>query len=150
MNLTCTLTNSPAGAQSVPTCSLNPASIIFLSSGSGTTALTVNTTAASTASVVQPSRREFWKFGGTGTALALVLLFGLPMRRRWMSMLVLVCCLAAAGAIGCGGGGGRSTQTTTGKTIAATTAGAYTFTVTGTDTVNSKITTSANVAITVQ
>ena len=151
MNLTCTLTNSPAGAQSVPTCSLNPASITFSSSGSGTTALTVSTTAASTASLVQPSRREFWRFGGSGSVLALVLLFGLPKRRRrWVSMLVLVCLIAAAGAIGCGGGGGGSTQTTTGKTIAATTAGSYTFTVTGTDTVNAKITTSASVGITVQ
>jgi uncharacterized membrane protein len=149
MNLTCTLTGSPANAQSLPTCSVSPATVPLTSSGTGTTTLKVNTTAASTASLMRPARLKFWATGG-GSVLAFVLMFGVPSRRRrWVSMLVLLWVIVAAGAFGCGGGG-QSPSSPSNPSTPATTAGSYTFTVTGTDTINAKITASATVIITVQ
>jgi hypothetical protein len=145
LNLTCALTKSPTGAQSLPTCSLNPTSVTLKPSGSGTSVLTVTTTAGSTASLVQPSRKSLWGFGG-GTVLAVLLMCGIPaQRRRWMSMLALLWIVVASVAVGCGGGSGSSTQNTSG-----TTAGNYTFAVTGTDSTNASITTSTTVSVTVQ
>jgi hypothetical protein len=54
--------------------------------------------------------------------------------------------IAGAGVIGCGGG--SPTQTNPGTP--ATTAGNYTFAVTGTDSANSKITVSTTATITVE
>jgi hypothetical protein len=149
MNLGCTLTSSPTGAQSLPTCALNPASVTLASGGNGTSTLTVKTTAASTTALARPTDQHFWKLGSGGAALAALLLFGIPFRRRrWISMLTLLLFVAAAGAIGCGsgpsGGGGG------GSTTPATTAGNYTFTVAATDSVNTKITASTTISVTVQ
>jgi hypothetical protein len=147
MNLTCALTNSPTGAQSLPTCSLNPASITLTSGGSGTTTVAIDTTAASGTALARPHRQNLWGLGESGALLAVVFVFCVPSRRRrWTSMLALVLVIAAVGIIGCGGGGGQ----TTGPTTPATTAGNYTFTVTGTDSANSKITVSTTVTVTVQ
>jgi hypothetical protein len=148
MNLTCTLTGSPSGAQSVPTCSLNPASVTIASGSNGTSVLTVNTTAASATSSVAPFGQNLWHLGGGCAALAALLMFGIPARRRrWASMIVLVF-LVFAGAIGCGAG--SSTTPPISPSTPATTPGKYTFTLTGTDSADSKITTSTNVIITVQ
>lgn len=70
-------------------------------------------------------------------------------RRRWASMSILLWVIVLAGAIGCGGGGQGSTPPNN-PTTPATTAGSYTFTLTGTDTTNAMITTSANVIVNVQ
>jgi len=150
MTLTCTPASSPANAQSLPTCSLNPTSVTLASGGNGTSTLTVKTTAASTTALARPTDQHFWKLGSGGAALAALLLFGIPFRRRrWASMLVLLLFVAAAGVIGCGGGttfsgggGGSSTP--------ATTAGNYSFTVAATDSVNAKITASTTIVVTVQ
>jgi len=151
MNMTCTLTGSPAGAQNLPVCNLNPASVTVTSGGSGTTVLTVNTTAAATNALVRPLRWNRWKFGSEAAALATVLMLGIPSRRRrWLPMLALLSVVVFAGAIGCSGGGGSSTTSPPSSDTKATTAGSYTFTVAGTDTINSKITTSASVIVTVQ
>jgi hypothetical protein len=64
-------------------------------------------------------------------------------------MVILLAVGIAVCTIGCGGGGGGGGQTT-GPTTPATTAGAYVFTVTGTDSANSKIAASATVKVTVQ
>jgi hypothetical protein len=77
-------------------------------------------------------------------------MFGMPSRRRWASLLVLLWSIAVAGAIGCSGGSTQGTPSPTHTSIPATTAGSYTFAVTGTDTANSNITTSGNVTITVR
>jgi len=148
MNLACALTASPNGAQSLPTCSMNPTSITLASSGSSTSKLTVNTTAASTTARLHPFGAPLRWLGGGGATLAAVLLFGIPARRRrWASMFALLLAIVAFGTAGCGGGGNSGGG---GKTIPATTAGNYTFTVTGTDTVNTQITTSTKVVVTVQ
>ncbi len=151
MNLSCSLTSSPSGGQSLPTCVLNPTSVTIASGGSGTSTLTVNTTAASTTAQARPTDQHLWKLGGGGAVLAALLFFGIPFRRRgWTSMLALLFLVAAAGAIGCGGGGGTSGGGGGGSSTPATTAGNYSFTVAATDSVNSKITTSTTVTITVQ
>jgi len=147
MNLTCSLTASPSGAQSLPVCSLNPTSVTLTTGGIGTTVFTVKTTAASVASFVPPSELRQWGIGYRGSVLAVVLMFGIPSRRRrnaWI--LVFLLAAAVSGAVGCGGGGGN--QNTTSGTP-RTTAGSYTFVVTATD-ANSTVTTSANVVISVQ
>ena len=148
MNLACALTASPNGAQSLPTCSMNPTSITLASSGSSTSKLTVNTTAASTTARLHPFGVPLRWLGGGGATLAAVLLFGIPARRRrWASMFALLLAIFAFGTVGCGGGGNSGGG---GQTTPATTAGNYTFTVTGTDTVNTQITTSTKVVVTVQ
>jgi hypothetical protein len=148
MDIACTLTSSPAGAQSLPICSLSTASVTLAASGNGTATLTIGTTAASSkASLARPARQRLFGLGGGGGLLAVVLFFGLPSRRRrWASMLLLLAIACAGLAIGCGGDGGQSP----GPSTPATTVGGYTFTVTGTDSSNSKISTSATVALTVQ
>jgi Chitobiase/beta-hexosaminidase C-terminal domain/FG-GAP-like repeat/Bacterial Ig-like domain (group 3)/NHL repeat len=151
MNLACALTASPSGAQSLPTCSMNPTSITLASGGSSTSKLTVNTTAASTTAWLHPFGAPLRWLGGGGAALAAVLLFGIPARRRrWASMFALLLAIFAFGTAGCGGGGNSGGGGGGGQTIPATTAGNYTFTVTGTDSVNAQITTATTVVVTVQ
>jgi YVTN family beta-propeller protein len=151
MNLSCSLTSSPAGAQSLPTCALNPASVTLASGGSGTSTLTVKTTAASTSALALPTDQHLWKLSSGGAVLAALLLFGIPFRRhRWISMLTLLMLVTAAGAIGCGGGAGANGGGGGGSTAPATTAGNYSFTVSATDSANAKITTSTTISVTVQ
>jgi hypothetical protein len=147
LDMTCALGNSPTGAQSLPTCSLNPANIAIAAGGSGTSTLTINTTAASNSALARPLPRNLWDVGGGGALLAVLVLFGVPSRRRhWALMFVLVALALGGCAIGCGGSGGQST----GPGTPATTAGNYTFSVTGTDSANPKITVSTNVKVVVQ
>jgi hypothetical protein len=147
LNLTCSLTKSPTGAQALPACTLAPTSVTLKASGTGTTALSVTTTAASTTALFrEPSRKSLWGLGGGGSVLAVLLLCGIPARRRrWLSVLMLLWVVLASAAIGCGGGGSAK-----GVPTAATTSGNYTFTVTGTDAKDATITTSATVVVTVQ
>ncbi|WP_263356176.1 beta strand repeat-containing protein [Acidicapsa ligni] len=141
LNLACALTASPSGARSLPTCSINPASVTLASGGKATATLSVTTTAASAIALLHSAGTLRW-LGGGGAALAAIFVWGIPARRRrWMSMLAVLLLLSAAGVIGCGGGG---------QTTPATTAGTYTFTVTGTDSVNSQITASINMTVAVQ
>lgn len=149
MNLTCALTSSPAGAQSLPTCSLSPATLAIASGGTGTTSLSVKTTAASNNAMVQPLRQGGWELGG-GTVLAVVLMLGVPRARRRRLLIVALVAISVAGWMtGCGGGGNGGGGTT-GPSTPATTAGNYVFTVTGTDSADTEIATSAKVNITVQ
>jgi hypothetical protein len=155
MNVSCKLTGSPVAAVSLPTCNLNPASVVLAAGGNVSNTLTIQTTAASTTSSMLPSQLNIWGFGGGGAVLAGVLMLSVPTRRRrWVSLLVLLC-IFVAGAIGCGGGsGGTSNSGSSSHTVTnstpATTAGVYTFTVSGADTTNANITTSAVVTLTVQ
>jgi hypothetical protein len=68
-----------------------------------------------------------------GTALACILLVGIPARRRrWWSILGMLVLLfsVVGGALGCGGGGNGGVGGRGGNS--GTTAGAYVITVTGT------------------
>jgi hypothetical protein len=149
MKMSCTLTGSPSGAQSLPTCSLNPTTMNITTGGTGSTTLTVQTTAASTTALLVPVRMKLLGLGG-GTILAGLFLIGVPTRRRrWMEMIVLLWVLVTASAIGCGGSGGSSSGSG-GASIPATTAGTYTIQVTGTDSSNASITATTSVAVIVQ
>jgi hypothetical protein len=100
-------------------------------STSGTVTATVATTAATTAQLERPKPRgNGRKWLGGGAVLALLAFFGVPARRRsWRSMLSGILVMAAlAGLAGCG----DFWQAPAGNTAGGTTAGAYTFTVTGT------------------
>jgi MYXO-CTERM domain-containing protein len=142
LNLSCTLTASPAGAQSLPTCSINPASVVIAAGGKATTVVTVNTTAASSGSALN-------QWGGGGV-LALAILFAAPsLRRRKTTVLFIVCGIAITAIIGCGGHGSAGSGTPT-QTTPATTAGSYTFRVVATAASNAKLTDSANLTITVE
>jgi hypothetical protein len=152
LDLACKLTTSPSGAVSLPTCTLNPATLSLSAGGSGKTALTVATTAGSSASMAVPSRKSLWGLRGGGVVLAMLFLCGIPARRRrFAAMLALLWVAVVSLAIGCGGGGGGGqTGSKTGPAVPATTAGSYVFTVTGTDASNAAITTSTTVGVTVQ
>src|SRR6185312_16155165 len=141
------MTASPKGAQDLPTCSLNPGSVALTAKGTATTTLTIQTTGSSMAANAAPSAWKIRWIGTGSTAFAALLLFGLPRRRRcWQWTAVLLMTIVAAGAIGCGGG----SQTPPPPGAIATTAGNYTFTVTGTDKADLKITTSSSISVTVQ
>lgn len=147
MNLSCALIASPVGAQNLPTCSLTPKTLTVKANAVGTATLAVQTTGATSTAQSSHAGPNPWGLGG-GSALAVLMMFGLPSRRRRLfSALGLLLVLVAVGTVGCGGG--APSGTTSGA--AATTAGTYTFTITGTD--NSAtpiITTSAVVSVTVQ
>jgi len=145
IDLTCTLTTSPSGAQSLPTCAISPATLPLASGANGSSTVTVSTTAASTTAMAKPAGSNLFGFGG-GLALAGLLMFGISARRRrWLSMLALLLVTVGAAAIGCGGSAKLVTTVTP-----ATTSGSYIFTLTGTDSVNSSIVTSTTFTVTVQ
>jgi hypothetical protein len=136
--LTCAV--SPAAASDPATCSLSPASVTISGATAQTSALTVVTTAASSAALVRPKAGGVPWYAAAGAALACVLFFGIPVRRRsWQTLLGMLILLASVSAfvVGCGGnrgsggtggsGGGGSTPANPG-----TTAGPYKVTVTGT------------------
>lgn len=150
LNLSCTLASSPANAQSLPTCSLNPTSIAITASGNGTAMMTVKTTAATNSALAVPNSLRLLGVG-SGMILAGLLWLGIPARRRrWLALAVFASFLGAAGFLtGCGGGGSSSTGPTKPGTP-ATTAGTYKFTIAGTDSANSVITASTIVNVVVQ
>jgi hypothetical protein len=103
-----------------------------------TSTLTVFTTASTTAE--NEVKMLFWPSAG-GTALAFVLLIGVPRRRRnWLAMVGLLVVFASISSIGCGGGGaaGSGGSGGVGNGVeggnSGTSAGTYTVTVTGTGT----------------
>ncbi len=123
-----------------PTCALNPASV---ANGSGTSVLTVSTTAATTASLTPHSRGVFYAmllpiaglaFLGTGITSRKKKLWGFLLGCLLFSTLII---LPACGGSGSGGGGGHP----------GTPAGSYTVTVTGT---SGSLTHTATASVTVQ
>ncbi len=135
VTLACALTSSPTGATDLPSCSVTSGSPVTLSSTttSGTATVTVSTTAASSAALAYPKlpgKGRGWEGAGGGAVLAFLLFLGIPARRRsWRSMLGILVMMAALGSLAACGGG---SSTTTPPGNPGTTAGTYTFTVTGT------------------
>jgi len=140
VTVACSLTASPAGAIDLPTCAaggqvaLGPGSS---GTASGTTTVSVTTTAASTGELVYPNmggKGRGWAGAGGGAVLALLLFLGIPARRRsWRSMLGMIALMAILGSLAaCGGGGSGGGGGGGGGGNSGTTAGAYTFTVTAT------------------
>ena len=146
ISMACTLTSSPTGATTATLPSCAPAAgsaTVTLKSGAstGTATMTVTTTAATTGALVRPALRGNGRgLMGAGSAiLALLVLLGIPARRRgWQAMLGAFVLLAVLGGLtSCGGGGssgsgGGGSSGGGGTSIPGTTAGTYTFTVTGT------------------
>ncbi len=137
VTLSCSLTSSPTGASDLPGCTITTGSPVALSVGttSGNATATVTTTAA-TADLIRLNLGlgKGWLGTGSGAVLAVLLFFGIPARRRsWRKLLCIMVAMAIIGTLsscggsnGGGGGGGG-----TGPTNPGTTAGTYTFTVTG-------------------
>jgi len=148
ISMTCTLTSSPTGATTATLPSCAPAAgsttvTLKLGASTGTATMTVTTTAATTGALVRPVLRGNGRglMGAGSAVLALLVLLGIPARRRsWRAMLGALVLLAAFGSLAaCGGGGGSSGSGGGGRggggggsSSPGTTAGAYTFTVTGT------------------
>jgi subtilase family serine protease len=149
LNSTCTLTNSPTGAVSLPTCSASGTITYTNGTATGSGTAIVSTTATTTVDLVRPKLpgSKEWLGAGSGALLALLVFFGIPARRRsWRRMLSILIVMVAIGALAsCGGGGSSGGGGTT--TIPGTTAGNYTFTVQGTG--NDPASTSETVQFTV-
>jgi hypothetical protein len=144
MNFACTLTGSPKDAQSPPGCFVFPASVTLAGNGTGTTVVTVKTTAATSSAV---SRLSLWGLGG-GALLACGFILAVPSRRRsWISALFLF--VLATALLGCSGGG-KSSGSASVPNTPATTAGNYTFNLVGTDSANAKLTAQTQFTVTVQ
>jgi len=131
----CALTTSnPSNAVDVPTCAVSPTTVALSSSAtSGSVTVNITTTAATaTTLLAHPYQRGKGRgWGGAGGAvLTFLVFFGIPSKRRsWRSMLGAVALIVALGSLaGCG----DFWQAPGGNTADGTTAGTYTFTVTGT------------------
>jgi subtilase family serine protease len=122
--LTCAVTG---GGTPAPTCSLAPTSV---ANSSGTSTLTVKTTAARSLSGAVTSPPGFGWFAATSGALfAGIFLVGMPTRRRRIAGLGLMLLLFFSAGAGCGGSSSSSGGNAQGG---GTPAGNYTITVTGT------------------
>jgi len=130
ISLACSVTSSPAGAQNVPTCTIDQSASVSGAQPASAT-LTIKTTAPSTTA----AHSQFWKISSLGgeTLAAAVLLFIFPIRRRrWQSLMgVLMLIVLLTAVTGCGGTS-KPISTGGGGGSAGTTPGNYAITVTGT------------------
>jgi hypothetical protein len=127
VSLSCAVTTSIASPNDPPTCSL-PSSVSITGASAATATLTVNSTAATAASLTRPLR-GIWG-SGSGAVLAIALFFGIPRRRRrWSQLAGLLAVVALGSVMGCGGGA-PSGNSNPGN--AGTTAGTYVVTISGT------------------
>jgi hypothetical protein len=115
---------SCAGLPSLTTCSFSPASV----TGSGSTTLTIKTTAPSSAAIRSPATAVL------GFVFAGALLVVLPARRArsWHALSVVAFALAATCGVACGGGNSGSGNGVGGGGNPGTPRGTYTVTVTAT------------------
>ena len=124
--LTCAVTGSGSPA---PSCAF---SLNSVANASGTSTLTVKTTAAHSISgaLMPPARGHGagWLAASSGALFAGILMLGAPRRRRRMAGLGLMLLVVFAAGVGCGGGDSSGGSTQTGGTPAGT----YTVTITAT------------------
>ncbi len=117
-----------SGLPKETTCSFSPANLTVGAASSGTTTLTVQTTAASANARFRASNNAAGKWGGIAAAGLLCLL--IPRRkRRWMMMVLLLAVGGMVSMTGCGGGSGSGSTT---PTDPGTPTGSSTVTVTAT------------------
>ena len=151
--LSCTLTSSPTGAENLPTCVGNPTVNLSSSAGSGVATLTLNTTGATSAMVLPPPvSGKRWSGAGSGPVFAIVILLWVPKRRNtWRSILGIALAITIIGGMTACGGGGSSNGVGSGpsKTNSGTSAGTYTFTVSGTGNDSARTTVSTTFILTV-
>lgn len=145
VNLSCSVAG-PAGANDPATCGIT-SSVDITSTAAQNATLTITTTAPITTTSMNQPGKSFWPLTG-GTALALVLLLGIPSKRRkWMTFFGVLLVALCGAAIGCGGGSSGSGGGTT--TIPGTTAGNYVVTVTAKDAATGTITQTTTVTVSV-
>ena len=141
VSLSCAVPSTMTGGS----CSLANTSI---TAPSGTTTLTVNTTAPSTVIGLFNSPRWLLPTGGAIFAAFFLLLIPTKRRRLKLAFGSLFLVLLAAALVACGGSSGSSTPPIT---IPGTPTGNYTITVTGTSTISgASVSRSVNVPVTVQ
>ena len=137
VTFTCALATSPTGAQDLPTCSVTSGSTVTVTNGAATGSATVTfDTTGATSGSLQERVLPGWESASGGMMLALLLFLRIPGLRRNKSNLLLLALTMAVlstlvacgggGSVGGGGGGGGGGGTP------GTTAGNYTFTITGT------------------
>ena len=145
VGLTCAITSQPTSASEIPTCSVAPSPVSLASGGSGSSTLTINTTAQTLGSIaVKPIA---WLAGGLFFSLLLI-----PARRRRWPMLavLLTTALLLGNTLACGSSSSANSGSTNQTYSGGTTTGGYVVTVTGTSgTGTSTITTTSLVTLTV-
>jgi len=150
VTFTCQLASSPTGANDLPGCALS-GSITYANGTPSPTSVTatVNTMAASSTELVypRPANGKGWLRTGGGAVLGVLIFFWIPARQRNLrSLLGLLVLMTALGSLSaCGGSGGAGGGGGSGNP--GTTAGSYTFKVTGTG--NDANSTSASTTFTV-
>jgi len=155
VTLSCSLATAPANANTAanPTCSAaTPISITGQTAVTST--LTIGTKAATTSNAALHASADSGLrtiFGAGGIAFAGALLFAVPRRsQRWRSTLGIFIALAALATLSaCGGSKSGSGGGSTPHTVPGTTAGVYTFTVSGAgnDTAATKAATTLTVTV---
>jgi hypothetical protein len=141
VNLTCVVNYQGQGTpSSPPICSLNPPQLQISGTSPISSTLTVSTTAATARLMPR------WALKGSGVAVAVLLLGGVP-RRRWRGgrLLAVLCLVAIAGMSGCSGSG--SSGGNTNPTNLGTTKGSYQVVVTA---ASGTATTSMTIPVTIQ
>jgi subtilase family serine protease len=126
-------TNPTNTTANTPTCTGSNASSVAMGGTATFTVSNIVATTTTTSALDNPKLPgKGWAGAGGGAVLALLFFLGIPARRRkWLTMLgVLVVMVVMGSMAACGGGG--TTKTTT--TVQGTTAGTYTFTITGSGT----------------
>jgi hypothetical protein len=153
-----TITFSCGTLPAEATCSFTPSSVVALGNTALTTTLTIDTTAASTSSLLRPARpgaspvSPIWMASLSGMGLFGLLLSGggAKGRRRRARVLLGVALLVTLGALAACGSSRHTTTTTTPPPNLGTPAGSYTVTVTATGTGTAAPTHSMNVTLNVQ
>src|SRR6185437_16061028 len=128
----CALTTAPSGASYTPTCSASGTITYSAGTPTGSASASIATSAAS-AELIYPKlgNGKGWLGAGGGAVFAFIVFLGIPARRRsWRAMLGMIILLVGLGSLSaCGSGGGSGGGG--GNSIAGTTPGSYTFTLTG-------------------
>lgn len=136
VDLTAKVTSSPSGADYLPTVTFGATTPVAITgAGAVTATLTIGTTAPATAALVPPAGPHHNWIAGSGTALAFLVLIGIPARSRrkasaWFAVLLLLVAVAAT-ATGCSSTNLGSQPPATSSTV-GTTPGTYTVTITAT------------------
>ena len=143
VSLAAQIVSAPAGAKNLPALSFGQTSPVALDSSTASAVLTISTTAGSTTTASSARRepgpgesvrgRTNWLASGS-TALACILLIGVPRRRRWRALFAMVALffVLAGGMIACSGSLAATGTGSGAAQSAGTTPGIYTITVTGT------------------
>jgi hypothetical protein len=144
VDLTAQIVSAPQDARDLPTLSFGETSTVHVNETTANATLTIATTAGNTAAADATRGGLPWYASG-GTALACVLLFGIPRRRNVRALLGAVLLLFAltGGMVACSG----SLAATGSASNTGTTPGVYIISVTGT---SGAATATTSVAVTIE